>query len=610
MCKKIHILLTAALLSLSLLLSACSDPTGTNNTPSGGQEPTQDPDSAFTLTAAVADAQSTLDPAAATAEGSATVLHHLYENLMKWEDDGSGIAQLAPGQAESYTVVTDYAGNATYTFTLREGIQWSDGQPVTAGDFVAAWQRLADPANDLPHRKMLQMVSGYDQPVPEDWAEAEPPAWDPAKLSVSAPDDRTFVVTLVGSCAYFLEEVCASAYTMPVRTDLVGQKAWTDGTVTNGAYTASARTAAQTTLVKSGTYYAANPKGPETLTFVPSAGASDYEKLLSGELDLVTHLPGDTLQALADSGSWLPEPVTATYGVVLNTQRPPFDDPDVRLAFRLAIDNQALVSALGDLTVRPASGIVPYGISDYGEHALRQEPAADTQSAIPDANSPTEPAAPTVPWDFRQHSLEKVTVPENADYAANCQKAQALLAQAGYAGGGGFPVVEYIYVESDVDRTIAQELQRMWKEQLGITVAIRGLSQEEYDAMLAPAQGSDESGDTPQAPTGEFFLAGQPFTGSYNDAAAFLHPWHSQSHLNWAGYFSDAFDILLNSAEAAVSADARDAYLHDAEAILLMDAPVIPLCYQGGSSALADGLTGLYCGPNGLYFLSGITAST
>src|SRR5699024_10161930 len=86
-----------------------------------------------------------------------------FENLMRWEDDGSGHAVLAPGQAESYEVETDYAGNATYTFTLRSGIQWSDGQAVTAGDFVTAWQRLADPANDLPHRALLKDIAGYSK---------------------------------------------------------------------------------------------------------------------------------------------------------------------------------------------------------------------------------------------------------------------------------------------------------------------------------------------------------------------------------------------------------------------------------------------------------------
>lgn len=326
MFKRYHALL-AALLALAMLLTACGGPNngGASNQP-GGQEG-ETPPEPFTVTAAVTDTQGTLDPANATAAGSETVLYHLFENLMRWEDDGHGFAKLAPGQAESYTVETDYAGNATFTFTLRQGIQWSDGQAVTAGDFVAAWQRLADPAFDLPHREMLSVVAGYDQPVPEGWEGDEPPAWDPAQLAVSAPDDRTFVVTLVGSCAYFLEEVAAGAYTMPVRTDLLGKAAWTDGTVTNGAYAAAERTAERTVLTRSETYYAASPRSPQVLEFVTADAGTDYEKFLSGDLDLVQDLPADVLQPLLDSGSWLPEPVTTTYGVMVNTQRPPSTAP-------------------------------------------------------------------------------------------------------------------------------------------------------------------------------------------------------------------------------------------------------------------------------------------
>ena len=85
-----------------------------------------------------------------------------------------------------------------------------------------------------------------------------------------------------------------------------------------------------------------------------------------------------------------------------------------------------------------------------------------------------------------------------------------------------------------------------------------------------------------------------------------LDRWYSKSEDNVSGYASDAFDILLDAARAAVSPEARDAYLHDAEAILLEDAPVIPVCCQGGSFQLAEGLSGLYRAPDGVYFLYGV----
>jgi len=150
----------------------------------------------------------------------------------------------------------------------------------------------------------------------------------------------------------------------------------------------------------------------------------------------------------------------------------------------------------------------------------------------------------------------------------------------------------------------------MWQTQLGVTVTIRSLTQEEYDAMLvAPAPETSESGETssPAVPLlPPYQLAGQRFTAQYSDAWEFLVPWHSISIRNMTGYSSEAYDILLNSAKASTSAEARDAYFHDAEAIVLKDAAAIPLCYEGGSYQLSARLTGLYRAPDGVYFLSSL----
>ncbi len=593
----------AALLAALLALAACTNHPAGNSGPASPDTPDSTP---ITLSVAVTDTQDTLDPAQVTAQGGETVLYHLFENLMRWEDNGEGWAVLAPGQAEDYTLETDYAGNATYTFTLREGLLWSDGRSVKADDFVTAWQRLANPAEDLPHRELLSCVSGYGQ-VQE--------TGDPSLLAVSAPNARTFVVTLDGSHAHFLEEVCAAAYTMPVRADLAASEGWgktASATVTNGPYTATYLSRNQVTLERSGTYYNGEAILPDVIQFTTRTGPSaDYQKLLDGELALVTDLPEEPLQALAESGLWTPEPVTTTYGVLLNTRQPPFDDVNVRLAFRLVIDSQALAEELGSPAIRPAPGLIPYGVTDYGERTLPAQPEASP--ALPDPNAGPAPAEPAATfWDFRAHSREKVTVREEQDYAADCARAKALLAQAGYAGGGGFPIVEYLYVESSWGRELAAVLRRMWQSELGVAVITRGVSQEEYDTLVqlqAIPEDDLEDGAVarqvdglPEA-TGEFTMAAQAFTAPYSDAGALLERWYSRSGENASGYASDAFDILLDAARAAVSPEARDAYLHDAEAILLEDAPVIPVCCQGGSFQLAEGLSGLYRAPDGVYFL-------
>ena len=138
---------------------------------------------------------------------------------------------------------TDFAGNATYTFTLRNDIVWSDGQNVTAYQFVAAWQRLADPAYESPHHELMRCIAGYEEVRA---------TGDNSLLAVSAPDSRTFVVTLNGNAPYFLEVVCASAYTMPIRTYLPENSE--NQFITNGAYTVSEFSSQAVVLTKSTKY--------------------------------------------------------------------------------------------------------------------------------------------------------------------------------------------------------------------------------------------------------------------------------------------------------------------------------------------------------------------
>ena len=146
----------------------------------------------------------------------------------------------------------------------------------------------------------------------------------------------------------------------------------------------------------------------------------------------------------------------------------------------------------------------------------------------------------------------------------------------------------------------------MWQEQLGITVTARAVTAEEYEAMLTPAEPetTDGSGTADDAESvAPFQIAARDFSAAYNDAKAILWDFYSSNAGNDSGYASEAFDILMESAAAAISPEARDAYLHDAEAILLNDAPVIPLYYEGLSWQLREGLSGLYRAPDGVFFL-------
>ena len=155
-------------------------------------------------------------------------------------------------------------------------------------------------------------------------------------------------------------------------------------------------------------------------------------------------------------------------------------------------------------------------------------------------------------------------------------------------------------------RAAAQALSQMWQQELGITVTPRSVTQEEYDAALAPPE-SGEDGESGEEPAPAFQLAAQTFTASRDDAGAFLNRWRSGR--SPTGYASSAFDILMDSASAALAPDAldaRDAYLHDAEAILLSDGAVLPLFCQGSSFALAEDLTGLCRTAGGVYLFTAV----
>ena len=206
----------------------------------------------LTLTAAMPEVPATLDPAMVTTDTEKTVVLHLYENLMKLSSGGS---RAVAGQASSYEKTDNGDGTETYTFRLRSALTWSDGTPLTAADFVYAWQRLADPATGSPNASLLRMVAGYDRVRAGEGAE---------NLAVSAPDERTFVVTLSGHCPYFAESVCVAPETMPARADAVQSVL----PVTNGAYEVSSWEDGQLTAVQRRAYYDSRRLGAQSLTFL------------------------------------------------------------------------------------------------------------------------------------------------------------------------------------------------------------------------------------------------------------------------------------------------------------------------------------------------------
>ena len=505
--KRLLALLLA--LCMALTLAAC-----------GEAEPEH-----MTVRAALVDAPHTLDPALAVTETEKTVDAQLFENLMKINTAGA----LTPAQAASYTYTDNMDGTETYTFTLRNDIYWSDGQKVTAGDFVYAWQRLVDPETNSPHASILNMVAGYADAV----------SGDPAALQVWASDDRTLVVVIEGHCSYFLPVVCTAVSTMPVRASVTqtpegeGDTADTaDDTeptqrpdwslssatlLTNGPYAVSSMTADGLNASAAKKYYDARRLGPDQLEFVYAANSADAMALYdSGDVDFV-------LDAGETEGA-----VEASSAVV-----------------KTVLVNQ-MATSLSE-SVRQANG-----------------PAID--------NDPEK-------------------------YDQRCQQATELLRSAGYTPTTleHMNTVTLLYENTAENAKVAQALQTVWREKLNIRIAVRSVAPEDMMTTLK---------------SGEFSLALTSVNGDRNTALSYLNRFSSSQLENYGQYYSNAYDMLIRTAANSSSDEARDAYLADAETMLLDSGYVMPLYNETYTWLLRDTFTGLHTDGMGVYYFQNVVKTS
>ena len=521
----------------------------------------------FNITVNLASEPQTMDPALNTTSDGSNMANHLFEGLMKWEDSGVEVngsdgtahsAQLAPGQAESYEKTENEDGTVTYTFKLRDGIKWSDGKDVTAGDFEYAWKRLVDPATAADYSYMLDCVVNANEIIAGEK--------DASELAVKAVDDKTFEVTLVNDLPYF-EELCAFPAMMPVRQDVIEEAGdnWTFDVstyISNGAYKMKEWTHnSQIVVEKNENYYDYEKLGPETITFKlmdnQNAMLSGFN---SGELDFIEDVPQAEIANLIASGDMKIVDYIGTYYVCFQTQKAPFDDPKVRKAFSLAIDRTYIVNQVTQSGQVEAGGFVPAGVYD--------------------AEGATGDDFRTVGGDYYK--------PTDADYEANCEEARALLAEAGYENGEGFPVVEYLYNTSDAHKAVAEALQYMWEEELGVKVT---LNNQEWAAFLQTRK------------DGDYSIARNGWIADYNDPISFLDMWMTGGGNNDAQYENEEYDSLIKEAKTTTDVKERMELLHKAEdKIIGEDNALAPLYFYTQKYMLADGIEGLYYCPLGYFF--------
>ena len=516
----------------------------------------------FNLAVCLASEPQTIDPALNSAVDGAIMINHMFEGLVKWVDDGEGNAVTAPGQAESWEKVVNDDGTVTYTFTLRDGIKWSDGQPVTAADFEYTWKRLANPETAADYCYMIDMVQGY--------ADVASGAADPDTLGIKAIDDKTLEVVLSYDCPYF-EEIMAFPATFPVRQDMVeGNEQWTYDPATyigNGPYKmAEWSHNAYILAEKNENYYDYENLGPDTIRFTllddANAMLTAYN---SGELDFIENFPTDEMANYLASGEITVADYLGTYYVCFNTEDEVFSDPLIREAFSLAIDRNYIVENVSQAGEVPATAYVPSGVND--------------------AAGPSGDDFRTVGGDYYSVAAE--------DYEANCEKARELLAEAGYPNGEGFPTVEYTYNTDDKHKAIAEALQNMWQEVLGVTVT---LSNQDWNVFLESRK------------QGDYQIARNGWIADYNDPCSFLDMWYTDGGNNDAQYSNPEYDAQIDAAKATSNQEERMAAFHAAEDILIeQDSVLAPIYFYTQSYMLADDIQGMYYTPLG-YFFFGYTS--
>jgi oligopeptide transport system substrate-binding protein len=426
-----------------------------------------------------------------------------------------------PGVAESW----DYdAKTLTWTFHLRANARWSNGDPVTARDFVFSYRRILTPALGSDYANMLYPIKNAE-------AFNEGNITDFSKVGVHALDDRTLQIQLEHPTSYFLALTFHPTY-LPVHPATIlkfgamnrRDTGWAKlgALVGNGPFVLTKYVLGDVIeVMKNPRYWNAAHVRLNGIRFYPTSDIDAEEREFRNGLLHVTYTIPLTKIAIyrAEQSPYLRiMPVYAHYFYTINTRKPPLSDPRVRLALNLAIDRKAIVEDV----VR--GGQIP-------------------------AYSLTPPSA-----YYTSRTQLKEDIPA----------AQRLLAEAGYPGGKGFPPLELLYNTSEAHRAVAEAIQQMWRVNLGISIHLADVS--------APTW-IDRRGE------GNFQIIRAGWYADYLDPSTFLELYTSDDQIEHSGWSNPKYDELIAAAASETDPAKRREDFQQAEAILLRAAPVITLYY-------------------------------
>jgi len=460
---------------------------------------------------------SDLDPHLTTGLNEYKVHQALFEGLVTPDPY---TLEARPGVAERWEVSAD---GLTYTFHLRRDARWSNGEPLDASDFLFSWRRMLSPSLGADYAQLLYILRGAEA------FNKGQTQWE--TVGVHAPDAYTLVAKLEHPAPYFLSLLYHNAF-MPVPQETIaahgelfkrGNK-WTlpGNHISNGPFQLKDWNLTQHLQVeKNPHYWDAEAVALSGIRFYGISNQNTEERAFRvGQLHVTESVPFAKIAPYAAEQPHLlrKDPWLAVYYYLFNTTKPPLDDVRVRRALAMAVDRRAIVENI-------------------------------TLGGQPPAHNFTPAMAGFSP---------------KAKLAENTAEAQRLLAEAGYPGGEGFPKLEILYNTSEFHRPIAEAIQQMWRERLGVEITLRNTS---WKAYLAERKEKS------------FDIARAGWIADFADPVTFLSILTSDSGNNHSGWGNAQFDALLNKAGHAADPAQRMALLEEADALITEAMPVMPLYF-------------------------------
>lgn len=502
----------------------------------------------------------TLDPALNSAIDGANTIITIFEPLLLINENNEVIG----GQAESWEASED---GLTWTFTMRDGLKWSDGTDLNAKDFEYSFKRMVDPNTAAPYAETcLGMIDGFEEAAGFPDADGNPTAEpNPDALNVKASDDgKTLTIVLSYPCSYF-DKMAAFATMSPVQQATVEANgdAWCtspDTFVSNGPYMITDWTPSERIVLTKNPNYVGGWDSSKivsdtiTLLLLEDSSAS-FAAYNSGEAQLIKDVPTDEIPSLTkaeDGGDFYVDTILGTYYVSLNLQRDAFKDAKVRKALSLAIDRDYVANTIMQGTYSAADSIVGPGIVDESGY-------------------------------FHDNGNAPYI---SADYEANLAEAKKLLEEAGYPNGEGYPTIEYSTNDAGYHVPLAEYLQQAWGD-LGITLTINKMEWSSF---------------TPARRAGEYDVARNGWVMDYNDPSNMLDLFCSGNGNNDGKYSNPDFDAAIDASRVADSAE-HFAQLHKAEDILMEDMGCLPIAYYNDYWLQSPTLKGTWHSPYGYWYL-------